>query len=131
MDTQTLSEVNVNLLVFSRYLSGNRLYVRGRRFFSEHVWIFTGFKRMVLGDSRFSLIEPLRGLVARTEYFRNCSNISAEHKSQLVHNLKDALAGVGRLYHDYEGDTRMESELEEIIQSIKNIIKSNNSGIDV
>lgn len=124
MDTQTLSEVNVNLLVFARYLSGSRLYVRGRSFFSEHVWFFTGFKRMLLGDSRYSLIEPLRSLIERAKYFKNSADISAENRNQLTINLQDALTGITRLYNDYEGDTRIESELQEIIQNIKNISNS-------
>lgn len=124
MDTQTLSEVNVNLLVFAKYLNGSRLYVRGRRFYTEHVWFLTGFKRMLLGDSRYSLITPLRGLVARARFFRLGIETSSEDKKQLTINLEDALSGITRLYADYEGDTRIESELQEIIQSVKNCIKS-------
>jgi len=131
MDTQSLSEVNVNLLVFAKHMNGNRIYVRGRSFYSEPVWFLTGIKRMFMGDSRFALIEPLRGLVARVKYFKEHKDLSSGDRQQLITNLEHALSGINRLYHDYEGDARFESELQEIIQSVTGIISPTTTGIYV
>jgi hypothetical protein len=122
MESLSITDLHVNLLVLSKYREGNRLIVRGNALYTEIPWLLTPIKRLVLGDSRMSIVPPIRELYKRALIFLDKDDKSID-SNNLIQNIHRSLIGLNKLFSTYKSDDRFISELEEIKQTVSSIIE--------